>query len=102
MYEYLNQHPLVLRSRRRETHFFDWRWQPRLTAPSEQVRSQLLDVQSLPNLKLDLKLKREPQCYLSASRRRETHFVGWRWQPQLTSPPEQVRVCMARCNWTES
>ncbi|KAG5184296.1 Sulfotransferase [Tribonema minus] len=36
MYEYLNQHPLVLRSRRRETHFFDWRWQPQLKTEAEQ------------------------------------------------------------------
>lgn len=26
LYECLNQHPLVLRGRRRETHFFDWAW----------------------------------------------------------------------------
>lgn len=26
LYEFLNQHPLVLKGKRRETHFFDWRW----------------------------------------------------------------------------
>ncbi len=26
LYEYLCQHPLVLRARRRETHYLDWRW----------------------------------------------------------------------------
>ncbi|CAN0542371.1 unnamed protein product, partial [Ectocarpus sp. 12 AP-2014] len=26
LYECLNQHPLVARGRRRETHFFDWAW----------------------------------------------------------------------------
>lgn len=26
MYEYLCQHPLVLRAKRRETHYLDWRW----------------------------------------------------------------------------
>lgn len=30
LYECLNQHPLVVRGRKRETHFFDWNWQPRL------------------------------------------------------------------------
>lgn len=26
LYEYLCQHPLVLRAKRRETHYLDWRW----------------------------------------------------------------------------
>ncbi len=26
MYEYLCQHPLVVRGKRRETHYFDWRY----------------------------------------------------------------------------
>lgn len=30
MYEYLNQHPLVVRSKRRETHYFDWRYNHKL------------------------------------------------------------------------
>ncbi|CAN0557526.1 unnamed protein product, partial [Ectocarpus sp. 8 AP-2014] len=29
LYECLNQHPLVVRGRRRETHFFDWAWPAR-------------------------------------------------------------------------
>ncbi len=28
LYEYLHQHPMVLRGKRRETHNFDWRWVP--------------------------------------------------------------------------
>lgn len=30
LYECLNQHALVVRGKRRETHFFDWRWQKNL------------------------------------------------------------------------
>ncbi len=26
MYEYLCQHPLVMKGKRRETHYFDWRF----------------------------------------------------------------------------
>ena len=26
MYEYISSHPLVVKSKRRETHYFDWRW----------------------------------------------------------------------------
>ncbi len=26
MYEYLCQHPLVVKGKRRETHYFDWRY----------------------------------------------------------------------------
>ncbi len=36
MYEYLNQHPLVVKGRRRETHFFDWRWQHNLKSAKSQ------------------------------------------------------------------
>ncbi len=36
MYEYLNKHPLCISARRRETHFFDWRWQPTLKTVEEQ------------------------------------------------------------------
>lgn len=32
MYEYLNQHSLVARSKRRETHYFDWRFNRKLPA----------------------------------------------------------------------
>lgn len=32
MYEYLNQHSLVARSKRRETHYFDWRFNHKLPA----------------------------------------------------------------------
>jgi hypothetical protein len=36
MYEYINQHPLAVKGRRRETHFFDWRWQDNLKTKKEQ------------------------------------------------------------------
>lgn len=35
LYECLNQHPLVMRGRRRETHFFDWSW-PEAVAATHQ------------------------------------------------------------------
>lgn len=36
LYEYLNQHPLVIRARRRETHCLDWRWNDKLKTPKAQ------------------------------------------------------------------
>jgi hypothetical protein len=30
LYEYINQHPLVINAKRRETHCFDWRWNSKL------------------------------------------------------------------------
>mmetsp|Transcript_16492 Transcript_16492/g.36112 ORF Transcript_16492/g.36112 Transcript_16492/m.36112 type:complete len:645 (-) Transcript_16492:1850-3784(-) len=36
LYEYMIQHPLIVRSRRRETHCLDWRWNSSLTTASEQ------------------------------------------------------------------
>lgn len=30
MYEYLCQHPLVVKGKRRETHYFDWRFNHKL------------------------------------------------------------------------
>lgn len=36
LYEYINQHPLVIRPKRRETHCFDWRWDPKLTTKEKQ------------------------------------------------------------------
>lgn len=35
LYEYLCQHPLVVRGKRRETHYFDWRWNSSLKTPEE-------------------------------------------------------------------
>lgn len=35
LYEYISQHPLVLKGKRRETHYFDWRWNPQLQTPQE-------------------------------------------------------------------
>ena len=31
MYEYLCQHPLVVRGKRRETHYFDWRYNNKIS-----------------------------------------------------------------------
>ena len=36
IYEYLNQHPLVVRAKRRETHCLDWRWNDSLETTAEQ------------------------------------------------------------------
>ncbi|CAM9242641.1 unnamed protein product [Pylaiella littoralis] len=46
LYECLNQHPLVNRGRRRETHFFDWAWPAAAVAAAAaagQEKSQTLD-----------------------------------------------------------
>lgn len=46
LYECLNQHPLVNRGRRRETHFFDWAWPAAAVAAAAaagQEESQTLD-----------------------------------------------------------
>jgi len=37
LYEILMQHPLAVKGGRRETHFFDWRWQKQLTTPDAQL-----------------------------------------------------------------
>ncbi|CAM9394351.1 unnamed protein product [Phaeothamnion confervicola] len=37
LYEYILQHPFAVRGRRRETHFFDWRWQPQLASAQERT-----------------------------------------------------------------
>ena len=34
MYEYICSHPLVIKGRRRETHYFDWRWNSSLAPTS--------------------------------------------------------------------
>lgn len=31
MYDYLSQHPLICKGKRRESHFFDWRWDESMT-----------------------------------------------------------------------
>jgi hypothetical protein len=36
LYEYINQHPLIVRARRRETHCLDWRWNDKLTTVAQQ------------------------------------------------------------------
>lgn len=35
LYEYICQHPLVARGKRRETHYFDWRWNSKLNSAEE-------------------------------------------------------------------
>eukprot|EP01041_Mallomonas_annulata_P003704 gene3704-7366_t len=37
LYELLGQHPLVVKAKRRETHFFDWRWNKALTTAEDQL-----------------------------------------------------------------
>jgi len=36
LYEYMNQHPLIVRARRRETHCLDWRWNESLKTVEKQ------------------------------------------------------------------
>ena len=38
VYEYLHEHPLVVRGVRRESHAFDWRWEPRATTLEQKRR----------------------------------------------------------------
>eukprot|EP00980_Cylindrotheca_fusiformis_P009515 scaffold2077_cov119-Cylindrotheca_fusiformis.AAC.18 len=38
LYDYINQHPWVLKARRRETHCLDWRWNDQLKSPSMQLK----------------------------------------------------------------
>ena len=35
LYELIAQHPLVAKGKRRETHYFDWRWNASLHTPEE-------------------------------------------------------------------
>jgi hypothetical protein len=37
VYDYINQHPWVMKARRRETHCLDWRWNDRLNTPRKQL-----------------------------------------------------------------
>lgn len=44
MYEYINQHSLVVRSKRRESHYFDWRYNtslPNIDQPSQQTTENI-------------------------------------------------------------
>eukprot|EP00579_Thalassiosira_antarctica_P002802 CAMPEP_0201878150 /NCGR_PEP_ID=MMETSP0902-20130614/9396_1 /ASSEMBLY_ACC=CAM_ASM_000551 /TAXON_ID=420261 /ORGANISM="Thalassiosira antarctica, Strain CCMP982" /LENGTH=685 /DNA_ID=CAMNT_0048405757 /DNA_START=45 /DNA_END=2099 /DNA_ORIENTATION=+ len=56
LYEYINQHPWVVRAKRRETHCFDWRWDDTLHSTAER-RRHCLDfyhahtMQSYPSLR---------------------------------------------------
>lgn len=36
LYEYMVQHPLIVRAKRRETHCLDWRWNPKLSTTDKQ------------------------------------------------------------------
>lgn len=42
LYEYINQHPWVVKAKRRETHCFDWRWDSNLKS-TEARRKHCLD-----------------------------------------------------------
>jgi Aspartyl/Asparaginyl beta-hydroxylase/Sulfotransferase domain len=37
LYDYINQHPWVVRARRRETHCLDWRWNDEIKSPDKQL-----------------------------------------------------------------
>jgi len=37
VYEYMNQHPLIVRAKRRETHCLDWRWNEKLSTREERT-----------------------------------------------------------------
>jgi hypothetical protein len=37
LYDYINQHPWVVKARRRETHCLDWRWNDKLMTPKSQL-----------------------------------------------------------------
>lgn len=39
LYEYIMQHPLVLKGQRRESHYFDWRYRPELDDVSDSVEA---------------------------------------------------------------
>ena len=47
LYEYICQHPLVLRGKRRETHYFDWRWNEKL--PAEDAEAHLNYCKQFPS-----------------------------------------------------
>ena len=50
MYEYITQHPLVLKARRRETHALDWRWDTSIdkaTEENKETDQKEKDIESL-------------------------------------------------------
>ncbi len=55
IYEYLNQHPLVVKARRRETHCLDWRWNHTLNTRKERKEHCL-------SFFLAKELKSHPSC----------------------------------------
>jgi hypothetical protein len=51
VYEYICQHPLVVRGKRRETHYFDWRWNHSLPSDdAEKHRNYYLNFYDEANL----------------------------------------------------
>jgi hypothetical protein len=38
LYEYICAHPLVVKGKGRESHYFDWRWNDKLTTPEQHHR----------------------------------------------------------------
>ena len=55
IYDYLNQHPLVVKAKRRETHCLDWRWNANLNTNEERRKHCL-------NFFLAKELKSHPSC----------------------------------------
>ncbi len=55
VYDYLNQHPLVIKAKRRETHCLDWRWNDNLNTNAERKKHCL-------NYFLTKDLRSHPSC----------------------------------------
>lgn len=49
LYEYMNQHPWIVRAKRRETHCFDWRWDTTLSS-TEERRAHCLEFYHAANM----------------------------------------------------
>jgi hypothetical protein len=45
LYDYINQHPWVVKAQRRETHCLDWRWNETLKTPKSQKSTSLTHLQ---------------------------------------------------------
>ena len=51
MYEYICQHALVAKGKRRETHYFDWRFNKQLAIPIKGLREE--DILNNPNMSVE-------------------------------------------------
>lgn len=116
MYEYLCVHPLILRGKRRETHYFDWRWNKALPeedaaahrdfflnffdAPALQKHPSLITGESTPSYLLhsDVVIPRMqrvcPWARLVVMLRNPVDRAYSQYQMSLdpTGTPEQMRL----------